>query len=176
MEVSLFLRDLFATAIYIDRKSSMKDVKKSLWLTIIIFELFACSNQTSTIPEFSDTKLPATPTIQQITMTPALLPQATDVVLCEPSPSDPSSFPLSEPGPYWTGYKRYTFTDESRADRNIKVTIWYPALQTYSQDGSPIFPGPPDLGGAPYPVIMTGNNTGNYLYNCLLYTSDAADE
>jgi len=136
-----------------------------LWLSLICFGLVACGNESLATQQVKDTQALATPSDLQFTMTPTLLPQSTYVVPCELSTSDPSSFPLSEPGPYWTGYKRFTYTDRSRADRNIEVKIWYPALQTYAQDGSPIFPGPPDLGGTPYPVIMTGNNTGNYLYN-----------
>lgn len=142
----------------------MKDVKKLLWLTIIIFELFACSNQPSTIPEFTDTKLPATPTIQQITVEPSLSPQATAIVPPESPPFDPALFPLSERGPYWTGRIEYFLFDASRDGREISLTIWYPALKQTDSEGKFItLDAAPDMSNAPYPLIITGNDTGNYL-------------
>jgi predicted dienelactone hydrolase len=75
------------------------------------------------------------------------------------------SFPLSERGPYWTGKSTYTFIDESRDGREIGVTIWYPAVKETNAEGNPIsLDAVPDMNSAPYPLILTGRNSGNYLY------------
>ncbi|MBN2045918.1 MAG: hypothetical protein JW757_12920 [Anaerolineales bacterium] len=142
----------------------MRSSKRMFWLCLIIFGLIGCSRDSVATPPDTESQPLATPDTQTETLKPTLTPEPTTVVPSKPTPSGLAQFPLSEPGPYWTAYKRYSFIDESRADRDIQVTIWYPALQTYKSDGSPIFPGPPNLDGAPYPVILTGNNSGNYLY------------
>jgi len=74
-------------------------------------------------------------------------------------------FPLSERGPYETGNRAYTFVDESRDGREIQLTIWYPALQQVDAQGR-VIPrdAPPDMSGAPYPLILTGTNSGTFLF------------
>ena len=67
-------------------------------------------------------------------------------------------FPLSEPGPYYTGVTEdYTYVDESRDGREVYLSIWYPAkdetnaltrrnAQANNRD-------------APYPLVLT-DDTG----------------
>jgi predicted dienelactone hydrolase len=76
-----------------------------------------------------------------------------------------ASFPLSEPGPYFAGNMVYSIVDESRDGREIRLTIWYPALQHLDAQGHVILhDAPPDLSGAPYPLILTGTNSGLFLF------------
>ena len=77
-----------------------------------------------------------------------------------------ASFPLSEPGPYFAGNMVYAVVDESRDGRQIWLTIWYPALEHADAQGNPISrDAPPDLNGAPYPLIFTGKNSGRFLFS-----------
>lgn len=82
-----------------------------------------------------------------------------------PSLSVPVAFPLSEPGPYFAGNRTYSVVDETRDGREIRLTIWYPALQQVDAQGR-VIPrdAPPDTSGAPYPLILTGTNSGTLLF------------
>ena len=76
-----------------------------------------------------------------------------------------ASFPLSEPGPYFSGVREYTIIDESRDNRRIRISIWYPALKQLDAQGNTISrDAPPDMSGAPYPLILTGTNSGTFLF------------
>lgn len=64
--------------------------------------------------------------------------------------------PLSAPGPYHTGMREYKYEDARRAGRKVGVTIWYPALQpSGSTSSNPVRDAKPDLGAAPYPLILS---------------------
>ena len=103
--------------------------------------LSACSPQLAT-----DTLPPATATTPTVTQKPV-------------------SFPLSEPGPYFAGKSEHTIVDESRNDRQIKLTIWYPALKQTDGDGRTITSNAkPDLSGAPYPLILTEMDSTLYIF------------
>jgi len=82
-----------------------------------------------------------------------------------PSYPVPVSFPLSEPGPYFAGNRVYSIADETRDGREIRLTIWYPALQQVDAQGR-VIPrdAPLDMSGAPYPLILTGTNSGTLLF------------
>jgi len=82
-----------------------------------------------------------------------------------PSHSVPLAFPLSEPGPFFAGNRVYSIVDEGRDGREIRLTIWYPALQQVDAQGR-VIPrdAPPDMSGAPYPLILTGWNSGSLLF------------
>jgi predicted dienelactone hydrolase len=82
-----------------------------------------------------------------------------------PNESVPSAFPLSEPGPYFAGNRVYSIVDESRDGREIRLSIRYPALQQVDAQGR-VIPrdAPPDMSGAPYPLILTGTNSGSLLF------------
>jgi len=108
----------------------------------------------------------ATPTLPPPAVTPA--PPTPTPVPPTPAPTntrEPLGFALSEPGPYFTGNRAYTFVDESRNGREIKVTIWYPALKQTDANGTVIRRNAtPDMSGAPYPLILTDPNTGDKLF------------
>ena len=46
--------------------------------------------------------------------------------------SVPEAFPLSEPGPYFVGTTSLVLVDNSRNGRDVRVTLWYPALKQTS--------------------------------------------
>lgn len=69
-------------------------------------------------------------------------------------------FPLSEPGPYYTGViEDYTYVDESRDGREVYISIWYPAkdeTNALSMKGAPA-----NKRAAPYPLVLTEYATGS---------------
>lgn len=76
-----------------------------------------------------------------------------------------AAFPLSEPGPYYAGSTAVKLVDPSRNNREIEVTIWYPALKQENAQGQIIrHNAAADMSGAPYPLILTGPNTGDFLF------------
>ena len=77
-------------------------------------------------------------------------------------PKDP--FPLSERGTYQYGQlnllktdERYIFTDSSRENRPVGITIWYPAMV---DEGKSPNNAKPDDSGAPYPLILSAAKDG----------------
>jgi hypothetical protein len=85
----------------------------------------------------------------------------------------PVPFPLSEPGPYYTGKRTYTFEDPSRDGRKIGIAVLYPALLPEGSQGTKLLAGAnrdPDLSGAPYPLILTGPGSGDDLFKAHLAT------
>ena len=79
-----------------------------------------------------------------------------------------SPYPLSEPGPYDFGTRGgfseiFTFRDPSRDDRKVGLMVWYPAK--LPEDAPPSnynVDVPPDLSGAPYPLILSSAKVGSY--------------
>ena len=130
-----------------------------------LFFLFACRSATTTLPNAAatETQGAATPTSVKpaITMTPTL--QAT--TLPPQSTEEPPSFLLGEPGPYFAGNRVYTLIDDSRGGREIELLIWYPALAQTDADGRSIVrDAVPDASNAPYPLIITEENSGKEIF------------
>jgi predicted dienelactone hydrolase len=87
---------------------------------------------------------PATTTVPQATAT---MPQTTQ---------GPAPLPLSESGPYHVGTRTFTRDDASRDNRQVGITVWYPALQPQgAARGGPTKDAAPDLSSAPYPLILS---------------------
>lgn len=102
----------------------------------VILALIACSPAVTTPP-------PATATLPQASPGPVILP-------------------LSERGPYPVGRRMFTFEDASRENREIGITVWYPAVRPADSTGSgPIPDADPDISGAPYPLILSSTKVGN---------------
>jgi len=117
-------------------------MKNLAFLIVIVALVAACAPTTST-------KTP----VPIITTTPQL------------ATLEAVSFPLSEPGTYGVGYHKYTLVDESRNGRVIRLTIWYPALKQIDSEGKTItLDATPNMSGAPYPLILTGTNSGLLLF------------
>jgi predicted dienelactone hydrolase len=73
-----------------------------------------------------------------------------------------TEFPLAEPGPYFAGVRVYSIIDESRESRKIKLYVWYPAKEetdALSPQDAPAY-----QNDAPYPLILTGSDTGGSLF------------
>jgi predicted dienelactone hydrolase len=71
-------------------------------------------------------------------------------------------YPLSVPGPYQVGRWVFPALDASRAFREITITIWYPALTPDGEAGQITPDAPPDLSGAPYPLILSSRKVGDF--------------
>jgi predicted dienelactone hydrolase len=90
-----------------------------------------------------------------------------------PDAPAPVPFLLSEPGPYYTGKRTFTFEDASRGGREIGVTVYYPALRPEGSTGPKLLAGTnrdPDLSGAPYPLILTERDSGDLIFKTHLAT------
>jgi predicted dienelactone hydrolase len=85
----------------------------------------------------------------------ATFPQHTPIVSQENQVL--ATFPLSEPGLYRVGIQRnFVFQDASRDDREVNITIWYPAsMPQDSTSTQPTSDAVADPTGAPYPLILT---------------------
>lgn len=87
---------------------------------------------------------PSTATPQQPTA--ALLP---DIDASNP-------YPLAGPGPYGVGMRSFKAVDSARGDREVGITVWYPAVPAAGDDVmEPVKDARPDGGGAPYPLILS---------------------
>jgi predicted dienelactone hydrolase len=139
---------------------------KRLWIFVTIglgmVFLFACSSTIVTPPDATATRPKATATQPSApTLTP--IPQVTTIQT--QNTQEPATFFLSEPGPYFVGNRVHTIADDRRNGREIELLIWYPALEHSDADGKPIVRNAAvDSQGAPYPLILTGEETGRYLF------------
>ena len=123
---------------------------------LVMLILIACSSATATLPQVTVTVPQATASVAQATAT---APQATvtmPVVTQEPAP-----LPLSETGPYFSGRRAYTFVDTNRDGRKVEIDVWYPAVRPDGFTGTVARDAAPDLGGAPYPLILSSAKVGN---------------
>jgi predicted dienelactone hydrolase len=77
-------------------------------------------------------------------------------------PPTPAPMPFSEPGPYAVGTRKMIqYTDASRGDRPVTLTIWYPAEKAAATTvGEAVTDAPPDMSNAPYPVILSAIKDG----------------
>jgi len=133
-------------------------------ITLVIgLILSACSPQlTQSTPISTSTNAPTVrpSNTSQPTVT---MPSATATIPLVTQ--EPVTLPFSEPGPYYVGKWKHTIVDERRNDRQIELTIWYPALKKTTDEGRPItFNAEPDLSGAPYPLILTEMSSALYIY------------
>jgi predicted dienelactone hydrolase len=145
----------FVEAVFLNQEAGIKSFRSFKLLGIVLLTLSACTPSTTTVPS-------ATPTLPQATATIPPIPTSTNV---SPEPQEPPSFSLAERGPYFTGNRVYTFVDDSRGGRTIEVQIYYPAIKQSNDTGGTITrDAVADMSGAPYPLILTEKNTGDYLF------------
>ncbi len=115
-----------------------------------------------TIVQLTATMPPATATPPEV-MSPTP-PPTEEAIDAEPSP-EPAMFPLGEPGPYHAGNREITYVDVSRDGREVTVLIWYPALEQTDDEGKTVVrDAEPDLSRAPYPLVLTEENSGRDLF------------
>jgi predicted dienelactone hydrolase len=147
----------------------MTTMKVCALLGSFLFLLFACNSATENLTDATATTSPTSLSVPQDTAAPA-----TTQPISQEEPlitSEPATFSLSEPGPYFAGNQVFTFVDQDRAGRAIEILIWYPAIQQTDADGRAIVRNAvPDLSGAPYPLVLTGGNSGSYLFKSHLAT------
>jgi predicted dienelactone hydrolase len=125
--------------------------------------MFACKPVPATVTDATATISKGSTSVSEDTVTPTIAPQSTKVV--SKDTQEPPLFPLSEPGPYFPGSREYRLIDHSRDWREIGLTIWYPALEQTDADGRSItYDAAADLSSAPYPLILTGHDSGRYLF------------
>ena len=125
--------------------------------------LTSCGRSTTAMPQATGTLPQATATAEQVAAT---VEQSSEETAGVEATQEPVPFPLSEPGPYYVGKRTFTFEDASRDGRKIGVTVFYPAARPEGSTGSQLLAGAnrdPDLSGAPYPLILTGPDSGNQL-------------
>jgi len=133
----------------------MKTIKSIGVLGIVLLILGACGPSTTNLPSETATVSSAT----------AALPTTPTSTIVPIETREPPPFPFSERGPYWTGNRVYTFIDESRDGRRIEVQIYYPALKEANEQGGTITRNATaDMSGAPYPLILTDNTSGNVIF------------
>jgi predicted dienelactone hydrolase len=141
-------------------------MKKKVMLFFISFTmgitLFACSPKQPQISSIATSSVEPSYTIIIPSTVEPTTTQATMSIL--PTTGEPVSLPFSERGPYWKGNKVYTVFDDTRNGRKIDIQIYYPALkETNAQGGTITRDATPDMTGAPYPLILTEGNSGDYL-------------
>jgi predicted dienelactone hydrolase len=67
-----------------------------------------------------------------------------------------TAFPLGEPGPYHVSRRTLITKDPGRGDRQVPITVWYPAVRPSDWKGErPSLGADPDRSGAPYPLILS---------------------
>ena len=122
--------------------------------------LSACTPTTSTPLDAA----PPTPEITPDTAVPSITPAPT-IAATQEETREPASFVLSEPGPCVAGNREYTLIDDSRNGRDVELLIWYPAQMQSNGGSNPIVrDGPADMSDAPYPIIITEENSGRYFF------------
>jgi predicted dienelactone hydrolase len=117
---------------------------------------------TTTKPLPSATAVQLTSTLPLVVATSS--PPTEELAGTEPT-QEPVAFVLGEPGPYHAGNREITYSDDQRDGRQVRVLVWYPAREQTDDEGKLIVrDAEPDLGAAPYPLILTEENSGRYLF------------
>ncbi len=137
-----------------------------LILLIVAICLGACAASASTPGQAVEPTAPAadTPSPPPAAAAAATTSTATVAAASTPLPStaEPPAFTLAEPGPYFPGKRSFTIpASESRTDRVIGITVWYPALKPVDYTGTQAQDAASDESGAPYPLLLTSTIFGN---------------
>ncbi len=127
---------------------------------ILAVSLISCTSSIDTPPDPPVSNIPDQ--VSSPSVTPAI--QVINTPVPPPKTLGPAAYPLAERGSYWTGNRSDTLIDPDRSGREIRITIHYPALKEFNAENNPITrDAVPDLSGAPYPLILTGPNSGDLL-------------
>ena len=136
----------------VERKYRMIPVRYAAVLAMLA--LVACGPATATVPQVTPTEPLATVEAVGIKVT-----------------QEPAPFPLSEPGRYHAGKRSSVFEDPSRSNRQVGITVWYPAVRPAGSSGTPLQVGvnrEPDRSGAPYPLILSPIPTARIFAPCVI--------
>jgi predicted dienelactone hydrolase len=146
----------------------MGKIQLKIICAILLLLITGCN---SPITALQDTSLAASQTpIQSTQGIPSVMSTPEEPGTQNNSPTQ-ASFSLSEPGPFFAGKHTYTVRDERRNGREIHLAIYYPAIKHIDADGNPIIQdAEADRSGAPYPLILTGTDSGSFLFKSHLAT------
>lgn len=75
---------------------------------------------------------------------------------------EPYTLALSDYGPNFIGKRKYSFEDSSRGDRQVDITVWYPAIKPEGFTGTSAVDAELDPAGAPYPVILSSTKVAGF--------------
>jgi predicted dienelactone hydrolase len=121
---------------------------------LVLLLLTACGSPAATTRE-------TTATVPEATST---LPQPTAERVAPTVTPEPIPLPLSAPGPYHVGRREVAAEDASRGNRQVSLTVWYPAPRPADTDGSrPTWDADPDRSGAPYPLLLSSTKMAGSL-------------
>jgi len=136
---------------------------------LLIAMLCACRPGSAALPTDDQTSPQQAP---ELNVPSATAPMAPPTAAATPTACSVSElFPLSKPGPHFASNTSFSLVDETRNGREVRVTIWYPALRETDEQGHlRIRNAPPDTGSAPYPLILTDPNTGDLILQSHLAT------
>jgi predicted dienelactone hydrolase len=138
----------------------MAKILRHFVFVILLLSLSGCTSQGTTLRNTPPAQTPS-PSARDIASTTSTAKKP-DTPYSSPTPV---KLPLSEPGPFFVGKHTYSVKDESRDGREILLSIYYPAIMHVDSDGNPIVSdAEADRSAAPYPLILTGNNSGSYLF------------
>ena len=140
-----------------------------IMIGIFIFGFLpACSTQRPSLSTIIPAVTTAPPTIiQEQTFPPPTdiqeTPSPSPAVRKEPTPSpEPFVLPLSDYGPSFIGKRTYSFVDGCRDDRQVGITVWYPAIKPEDFTGTSLEDAEPNTASAPYPVVLTSTKSAGY--------------
>ncbi|MCU0522826.1 MAG: hypothetical protein MUF84_19320 [Anaerolineae bacterium] len=89
--------------------------------------------------------------------------RGTATALPGPAPT-PIPLPLSELGPYSAGKRSYVAEDPARGNREVPITVWYPAVRPEGATQTAFWVDrgwDPDPSGAPYPLLVSSTKVAN---------------
>jgi predicted dienelactone hydrolase len=108
------------------------------------------SSPTSKISPWDPTITKAHPTATQAPILP------TTPMRQEPTSTfEPYFLPLSDYGPFFIGKRYFDTEDTSRNNRQVRLSVWYPAIKPHDFDGTSLENAEPDQINAPYPLILS---------------------
>jgi predicted dienelactone hydrolase len=79
---------------------------------------------------------------------------------------EPAPLPHAQGGPYHAGKRTFVVEDATRDNRQVSITVWYPALRPEGSSGTVFQVGAdrePDQSGAPYPLILSSTKAARVL-------------
>ncbi|MEE4193749.1 MAG: hypothetical protein V2J07_00990 [Anaerolineae bacterium] len=139
----------------------MKKFLSMVTIGVIGIVLTACNPAPLDISPTEAALEQSTEPVQAATQTPA----QTSTITIPTATKKPNPFPLADPGPYYTSKQTITYMDETHSGREIEVTLYYPAVRENDANGQLIrFEANPDMSGAPYPLVMTGDASGKVIF------------
>ena len=125
------------TGIFLLGLLSACDIAQTLTITPTIPAI------TTNFPQATIHRTP-TPTATATKESPPLIPTPSQQPTASP---EPYLLPLTAYGPNFIGKRIYNFVDESRDNRQVGITVWYPAIKPEGFVGTSLVDAEPDQTG-----------------------------